>query len=145
MPDPPTRILILDDDPASLVKVCEGLSSRLPEAVVVTAPSAEAGFEFLKASEFDVILCGVRLPGMTCLEFLKQARAHSSDPVILVTAGPEVSRKEVLREGAFGFIPAGTQNMSELIHQITAAVQKAALVRRLHELNARSLKNPGTL
>lgn len=131
------RVLLIDDNPSSLLMVSEGLQQRIPKSNIVTVPSAEAGLEHLKANAFDIILCGIQQPGMTCREFLRAVRQLKGDPVILITAG--LTRSEALREGAYGCIEVALESKTLTTH-IGAVIEKALLVRRLREINAQSMK-----
>ncbi|MEY2819217.1 MAG: response regulator [Chloroflexota bacterium] len=98
------HILIIDDE-ASIRKT---LARILQQAgfEVTTAESAEQGLDYLKTTQFDMILTDLRMPGMHGMEALKVIHTeYPSLPVILFTAQPDVnSAVEALRHGATDYL-----------------------------------------
>ncbi|MCB0118517.1 MAG: response regulator transcription factor [Anaerolineales bacterium] len=98
------HILIIDDE-ASLRKT---MARILQQAgfEVTTAESAEQGLDFLKTTQFDMVLSDLRMPGMHGMEALKVIHAeHPNLPVVLFTAQPDVnSAVEALRHGATDYL-----------------------------------------
>ena len=92
------KILVIDDD-ESLRRVLEYNLAQEGYAVL-TAASGEQGLEFLKKEGADLVLTDVRMPGMSGLEALRQARKeHAVLPVLLVTAFADI-REAVGAQGA---------------------------------------------
>lgn len=95
------RILIIDDDQevrSSLQTVLETLGYA-PH----TAASGEDGLYAIEKIAFDLVLCDLRLPGMSGLEVLKQKA--SSVPLILMTAyGNQDIATQAAHAGAFDYI-----------------------------------------
>ncbi len=89
------RVLVVDDDPASL-----NTTRRLLEKGdhrVTTAPDGQAAIEILGDEAFDVVLCDIRMPGVDGVEFLKRLRElDDPTPVITMTGGGWQSREGIL-------------------------------------------------
>ncbi len=95
------RILIIDDDQevrSSLQTVLETLGYATQ-----TAASGEDGLHAIGHSAFDLVLCDLRLPGLSGLEVLKQK--SSPVPLILMTAyGSQDIATQAAHAGAFDYI-----------------------------------------
>jgi two-component system response regulator AtoC len=95
------RILIIDDDHevrTSLQTVLETLGYATH-----TAASGEEGLNAIEKTAFDLVLCDLRLPGVSGLEVLKQK--SSPVPLILMTAyGNQDIATQAAHAGAFDYI-----------------------------------------
>lgn len=98
------KILIIDDDPASLAStkiILEGTYE------VTATESPKEGLKFLDEQNYDLILLDIFIPEMDGMEVLKILRAkHSSIPVIVLSGSVEWIRKkgEVQKQGAIDYI-----------------------------------------
>jgi hypothetical protein len=77
------RVLIVDDQENVRVAIASLLAKRGCDAVM--AESGHAALERVRAEYFDVLLCDVKMPGMSGLEFLSEAmllpRSSGADAV----------------------------------------------------------------
>ena len=94
------RILIIDDDQEvrlSLQTVLDTLGY-----ITQTAATGEEGLHAIERATFDLILCDLRLPGISGLDVLKQKT--SAAPLILMTAygNPDIATQAV-HAGAFDY------------------------------------------
>ena len=99
------RILVVDDDPGQRSLLDSFLTSQGFETVVVA--SGDQALTALRGSSFGLMISDVRMPGMSGLETLRQARLeHTSLPVLLVTAYADI-REAVgaMRDGAVNYLP----------------------------------------
>ena len=78
------KILIVDDEPSNL-RSLNRLLSRV--YTVHTAESGPAALELLRQHEFAAIISDHRMPGMTGIEFLKQAAQMRHQTVRLLLTG----------------------------------------------------------
>jgi DNA-binding NtrC family response regulator len=114
------RILIVDDDPGQRSLLDSFLRSQGFE--IVLAASGEAALEVLRTQQFAMMISDVRMPGMTGLETLRQARQqHASLPVLLVTAFADI-REAVgaMRDGALNYL-AKPIDLDELLVTVQQA------------------------
>ena len=84
-PTSPPTLLLVDDDPKTLralALLLDGDGYR-----VLTALSAEKGFELLALEDVHVILCDERMPGMTGTEFLNRVKDLHPDALRLMLSG----------------------------------------------------------
>jgi CheY-like chemotaxis protein len=70
------RVLIVEDEPSLARALAEEIGRQ---HFVVVAPGADAAFSQLAASSFDVVLCDLRMPGMSGETFY--AKLVDRDPV----------------------------------------------------------------
>jgi CheY-like chemotaxis protein len=83
----PTRVLVVDDNPDSII-IMRGMLEPRGYSVVVAGSGAEA-LQVIRNEPPDVILLDVMMPEMSGLEVLQQLKEEYSTgriPVILVTA-----------------------------------------------------------
>jgi two-component system response regulator CpxR len=118
------RILLIDDD--------EELSALLGEYFEAEgfgfdcAHSGDAGLKLFAASDYDIIILDVMLPGRDGFDILKEIRAASPIPVIMLTAkGDHVDRVVGLEIGADDYI-CKPFNMRELSARIRAVLRRGA-------------------
>ncbi len=97
------KVLIIDDDREMRVSLCHLLNSAGYDTQAVK--SGAEGLEALVAFDPDVILCDVRMPGMTGLEFQSKASETSHVPVVLVSAHGDIPMAvTALQNGAYSFV-----------------------------------------
>ncbi|HZY62807.1 MAG TPA: response regulator transcription factor, partial [Edaphobacter sp.] len=91
-----------------------------------------AGLERASSGEYSLVILDVMLPRMNGLDLLKELRAHSSVPVLMLTArGDDIDRIVGLEVGADDYLPKPF-HPRELIARIKA------ILRRLDERQANS-------
>src|SRR5688572_4761385 len=99
-----TRVLIVDDDPASrrLLEV----RLRPLECDVSTAGNGEQGLSAIRKDPPDLVLLDLQMPKMGGIEVLRALRKEGIDvPTIVITAhGSIETAVEAMKEGAFDFI-----------------------------------------
>lgn len=117
------RVLVIDDD----VELCELLAQYLKaegfdlEAVT----SGEQGVARALSGEHALVVLDVMLPGMQGFEVLRQIRAQSHIPVLMLTArGDDLDRILGLEMGADDYLPKPF-NPRELAARIRAILRRA--------------------
>jgi DNA-binding NtrC family response regulator len=115
-----SRILIVDDDPGQRSLLNSFLTGQGFSTVVVD--SGEKALEKLKTQEFRMMISDVRMPGMSGLETLRQARLlHARLPVLLVTAFTDIrDAVAAIRDGAVDYLAKPID-----LDQLLLAVRKA--------------------
>ncbi len=112
------NLLVIDDD----VELCELLKDYLePEGFeVAMANVSKQGLELALSGEYSLVVLDVMLPDMSGFEVLRQIRASSKIPVIMLTArGDDVDRIVGLEMGADDYLPKPF-NPRELVARIRA-------------------------
>ena len=78
-----TRILVIDDDACVSTAIQAILARRHCETVL--ASRAHAGIHALQASEFDVVMVDLFMPGMNGLDTITRIRSKSAVPIIAMS------------------------------------------------------------
>src|SRR4029450_10191853 len=117
------RLLLVDDD----VGLCEILTEYFSAEGfdVESAHDGVRGLERARSGEHALTLPDLLLPGMRGLDVLRQLRAHSNVPVLILTArGDDVDRILGLELGADDYL-AKPFNSRELLARVRAILRRA--------------------
>ncbi len=129
------RLLIVDDDKATLGNLC-----RLLKKKGYSATGADGGgraISLLAKSNFDIVLTDLVMEEVDGLELLARVKHNSPDTeVILLTGHASVSTAiEAIKKGAYHYIEKPVRPQ-ELCHLVDRAAEKVELRRRVRELEA---------
>ena len=116
------RVLLIDDD----AELGDLLTEYLGAAgfSVVVALQGEEGLRLALSGEPALVILDVMLPGMDGFEVLRQLRARSSLPVLMLTArGDDVDRIVGLEIGADDYLPKPF-NPRELVARVKAVLRR---------------------
>lgn len=127
------KILIVDDE--------EKLRSLLARIIglegfeVQQAGDIKTASKKLEQSDIDVVLCDVKLPDGTGVDFAKKVKEqYPVTEVILLTAyGNIPDGVQAIKNGAFDYITKGDDN-NKIIPLLYRAVEKVTLARRVQHL-----------
>lgn len=116
------RILVVDDEP----HIRRVLSSILAGQGfdVITASDGLQGLEMMEASDVDLVILDLMMPGANGLEILSKIRTtpgKTETPVIILTAkGQDTDRDAALAGGANDFLtkPFSPKKLIARIHEI---------------------------
>jgi len=99
------RILIIDDDEA----ICDQIAFLLDREGYRTKTTydGETALRMIGDSEFDLLLLDIKMPGMSGLEVLRQAKKYNRDlSVIMITGYAGVQGAvEAMKAGALDYLP----------------------------------------
>jgi putative two-component system response regulator len=120
-----TRILIVDDEETIRLALRKFLRSRGYEVEI--AGSGDQALESLDAASFSLMLCDVRMPGMTGVQVVPRARAKDQDlAIIMLTAvNDAATATEVLSAGATDYLMKPVE-LADLQQAVDRALQKRA-------------------
>ncbi len=146
-PEPPPRLLIVDDDVALLQALPRTVSLRMPDAFVETCNSAQAALQKLHTQRYDAIVSDIKMPDIDGLALLEQIKKVQPDtPTLLITGhGEHDLAIRALRGGAYDYILKPVERDS-FIAALLRAIQTCRLHRKVEEqqqaleLHARSLE-----
>jgi signal transduction histidine kinase len=148
------KILVVNDDPASLLALTSLLDQRADEGnyVVLSARSGQEALRQVLLHDFAVILLDVNMPGMDGFETAEaiHQRARSADiPIIFVTAflADEIDRLKAYQRGAADFL--FTPVIPQILHAkvsvfVTLAVKNEELKRQAEALSQHALELTAT-
>jgi response regulator RpfG family c-di-GMP phosphodiesterase len=131
-----TRILIVDDEETIRLALRKFLRSRGYEVEV--AGSGELALEALDNGSFSLMLCDVRMPGMTGVQLVPQARAKDEElAIIMLTAvNDAATATEALSSGASDYLMKPVE-LADLQQAVDRALRKRGELieqRRLDKL-----------
>jgi putative two-component system response regulator len=128
-----TRILIVDDEETIRLALRKFLRSRGYEVEI--AGSGEQAMQILDNGSFSLMLCDVRMPGMTGVQLVPQAREKDQDlAIIMLTAvNDAATATEVLSAGASDYLMKPVE-----LADLQQAVDRA-LVKRTELIESRRL------
>lgn len=120
-------VLCIEDEAELRLDLMEELQDA--GFTVMGADSAEAGLALLRAQTFSIILCDIRLPGLSGLDLLKQLQQQQSNdsrvPFIVLSAYDDQALRCSLRlHGASAFLVKPVDYQA-LIEQILTVVSLA--------------------
>ncbi len=135
----PFRVLLVDDE----IHILNFLRSKLKLSGfdVLTASSGVEALEQSQAQEPDLIVLDILMPKMDGFETLKQIRAFSSVPVIVLSArGTDADKIKGLGLGADDYLPKPF-NPDELVARIEAVKRRISPTE--NRRNPEPLQLPG--
>jgi CheY-like chemotaxis protein len=127
-----TRTLLLVDDEENIIAALRRLLRR-DGYQILTASSGPEGLALLSSHQVDVIVSDQRMPGMTGVEFLRQAKATHPDSVRIVLSGyTELqSITDAINEGAiYKFLTKPWED-----EQLRANIEEAFRYKELSDEN----------
>ena len=119
------RVLVVDDEPSILELLSRGLSSA--EYEVDVASNGPLALECVNERVYDLLITDLRMPGMSGLNVIREARnADAKLPVIVITGySSEANAIDAVNLGVSGYVTKPFK-----IHRVLEVAAKA--------LNARS-------
>jgi two-component system response regulator HupR/HoxA len=134
------RLLVVDDDQATLLALSEALRLRLGNVAIETATSSECAIAKMSCDPYDLVICDIVMPGTDGLVFLKESRRlYPETPVILVTGRPG-SEDATQFSSAFAFFEKPLE-IRGFVDVVRAALERTELQRRVRERNQSSVLN----
>ena len=135
LPGQPTRrLLIVDDEDAIRMALSRFMRAR-GYHVEAAASGAEA-LELLGREKFMIMLCDVRMPGMTGIALLDKAMAHDADLAVVMLSAVDdaTTATEALALGAYDYLVKPVE-----LPELQSAVERA-LHRRTLRLEQRRVE-----
>lgn len=119
-----TRILLVDDDVELSGMLAEYFEQEGFHALTVS--DGENGVAAALSNDYDIVVLDVMMPRMSGIDVLREIRAKSTVPVLMLTArGDDIDRILGLELGADDYVPKPC-SPRELVARIRA------ILRRLH-------------
>lgn len=138
-------VIFVDDE--KHIRQANKQTLELADLPVRCEETAEKALEIITADWPGIVVCDIRLPQMSGMEFLVKAQAVDKDlPVILITGHGDISTAvTAMRDGAYDFIEK-PYSSERLVKTVERALEKRLLTlenRKLRrELEAQSTPGP---
>ena len=129
------RILVVDDEPDVVESVRLGFTLQWREVDVLGAGTGEAALDVVERDHPDIVLLDIGLPDIDGFEVIRQIRAFSDVPVVMLTARDDAMDKvKGLELGADDYVTKPFNHL-ELMARVKA-------VLRRHEMPAPTTRSP---
>lgn len=130
-----SRVLVVDDDST----MRDSLEHLLTKAGfhIVCLPRAENVLSVLQSEDIDVLLCDVKMPGISGLELQAQLKDQTDVPIVLMSAHGDIpTAVNAIHEGAYSFLEKPF-DPRRLIKLLDNAAQLRRLTRNADRLKTR--------
>ncbi len=129
------RILVVDDEPDVVESVRLGFTLQWREVDVLGAATGETALDIVEHEHPDIVLLDIGLPDIDGFEVIRQIRAFSDVPVVMLTARDDAMDKvKGLELGADDYVTKPFNHL-ELMARVKA-------VMRRHEMPAPTTRSP---
>ncbi|MCE1225356.1 MAG: response regulator [Geobacteraceae bacterium] len=140
----PANILVVDDSLANGSVIVDILEAQ--GYLVSATSSAEEAIPLFNEQDFDLVLTGLMLSGMSCFNMMKVLKRHKPeiDVIVLTSNDSSYNIIKALRLGVYDYIVMPLDDESVLYNVIEKALEKKEQLRkRAHLLGELTRKNNG--
>jgi len=122
-----SRILVIDDERSIRNTLKEILQYEKYDVDI--AEDGTKGLELLSKSEYDIILCDIKMPGMDGIEVLANIQvSHPDIPVVMISGHGNIDTAvESIKKGAYDYIEKPL-DLNRLLITIRNAMDKSSLL-----------------
>ena len=118
------KVLVVDDAAEVIEAVTVSFTLQWRETEVIGADNGEAALDLVEREHPDVVLLDITMPGMSGFETLREIRAFSDVPVIMLTARDDVLDKvKGLELGADDYVTKPFDHL-ELLARVKALLRR---------------------
>jgi two-component system KDP operon response regulator KdpE len=118
------KVLVVDDAAEVIEAVTISFTLQWRETEVIGADNGEAALDLIEQEHPDVVLLDIAMPGMNGFEVLREIRAFSDVPVIMLTAKDDVLDKvKGLELGADDYVTKPFDHL-ELLARVKALLRR---------------------
>tara|TARA_R110002050_G_scaffold300793_1_gene472802 strand:- start:9235 stop:10392 length:1158 start_codon:yes stop_codon:yes gene_type:complete len=138
-----SKVLVIDDERPirnSLLEILE-----YEKLKVTDATNAMEALELIKNTDFDLILCDIKMPGMDGIELLTKIQELKPEiPVIMISGHGNVETAvDSLKKGAYDFIEKPI-DLNRLLVTVRNALDRANLVEETKTLRKKLPQSKGS-
>ena len=137
-----SKILIIEDEPAIRRVLTKILSEENDNYQVEEAEDGIMGMEKIKITDFDLILCDIKMPKMDGVEVLEATKKIKPEiPIVMISGhGDMETAINTMRMGAFDYI-SKPPDLNRLLNTVRNALDKKQLVVENKILKKKVSKN----
>ena len=137
-----SKILIIEDEPAIRRVLTKILSEENDNYQVEEAEDGIMGMEKIKITDFDLILCDIKMPKMDGVEVLEATKKIKPEiPIVMISGhGDMETAIQTMRLGAFDYI-SKPPDLNRLLNTVRNALDKKQLVVENKILKKKVSKN----
>ena len=121
-------LLIEDEDPIRRV-LSKILTEENENYILTEAEDGKSGLDKISKTNFDLVLCDIKMPKMDGIEVLKKAKQkYGSVPFIMLTGHGNIETAvKAMKYGAYDFIPK-PPDLNRLLTSVRNALERKDLV-----------------
>lgn len=136
------RILIIEDEAAIRRVLTKILSEENDSYTVEDAEDGISGFEKIKTTDYDLVLCDIKMPKMDGVELLEAVKKIKPEiPMVMISGhGDMETAIQTMRLGAFDYI-SKPPDLNRLLNTVRNALDKKQLVAENRILKKKVSKN----
>lgn len=136
------RILIIEDEASIRRVLIKILSEESDSYIVDDAEDGTTGFEKIKANDYDLVLCDIKMPKMDGVELLEAVKKIKPEiPMVMISGhGDMETAIQTMRLGAFDYI-SKPPDLNRLLNTVRNALDKKQLVVENKILKKKVSKN----
>jgi len=137
-----SKILIIEDEPAIRRVLTKILSEENDSYQVEEAEDGLSGMEKIKNTDYDLILCDIKMPKMDGVEVLEATKKIKPEiPIVMISGhGDMETAIQTMRLGAFDYI-SKPPDLNRLLNTVRNALDKKQLVVENKILKKKVSKN----
>ena len=137
-----SKILIIEDEAAIRRVLVKILSEENTTYVVDEAEDGAAGYEKIKNTDYDLVLCDIKMPKMDGVELLEAVKKIKPEiPMVMISGhGDMETAINTMRLGAFDYI-SKPPDLNRLLNTVRNALDKKQLVVENKILKKKVSKN----
>jgi DNA-binding NtrC family response regulator len=123
------KILIIEDEAAIRRVLTKILSEESDTYIVEDAEDGISGFEKIKNTDYDLVLCDIKMPKMDGVELLEAVKKIKPEiPMVMISGhGDMETAIQTMRLGAFDYI-SKPPDLNRLLNTVRNALDKKQLV-----------------
>ena len=124
-----SKILIIEDEAAIRRVLVKILSEENASYIVEEAEDGAAGYEKIKNTDYDLVLCDIKMPKMDGVELLEAVKKIKPEiPMVMISGhGDMETAINTMRLGAFDYI-SKPPDLNRLLNTVRNALDKKQLV-----------------
>lgn len=137
-----SKILIIEDEASIRRVLVKILSEENTTYVVEEAEDGAAGYEMIKNTDYDLVLCDIKMPKMDGVELLEAVKKIKPEiPMVMISGhGDMETAINAMRLGAFDYI-SKPPDLNRLLNTVRNALDKKKLVVENKILKKKVSKN----
>lgn len=123
------KILIIEDEDSIRRVLSKILSEENDSYIVEDAIDGAVGFEKIKNTDYDLVLCDIKMPKMDGVELLEAVKKIKPEiPIVMISGhGDMETAIQTMRLGAFDYI-SKPPDLNRLLNTVRNALDKKQLV-----------------
>ncbi len=123
------KILIIEDEDPIRRVLSKILTEESENYILTEAEDGKSGLTQISKTNFDLVLCDIKMPKMDGIEVLKKAKEkYGSIPFIMLTGHGNIETAvNAMKYGAYDFIPK-PPDLNRLLTSVRNALEKKDLV-----------------